>query len=271
MSLAVFAQQPAPVQASWLGYLSTTGLTRIQYRICDRYTDPPGAKALHTETLVRLPDSQWCYRLRSAVDYSRPKMHPFLANGFVTFGSFNHVQKLSGSTRKLWAEILTQVPDARLVAVGVPDGRAREDLLRDFVNAGVDATRIDVVGRVGIDEYFRTINKVDIALDSTPYGGGTTTCDLLWMGVPVITVGGCRPVSRSAVGILSVVGFEEGIASSPEDYVSRAVGFARDGEALALARETLRQEMRTSPMMDEVGFARGMEEAYRRMWRAWCG
>lgn len=268
--LSVFAQQPAPVQVTWLGYLCTTGTTRIQYRLCDCYTDPPELDHLHTETLIRLPKSQWCYRARASVDYSCSGIAPFRKNGFITFGSFNHIPKLSQSARRLWAEILAQLPDSRLILVGVPEGRARDSLIQDFESAGIAETRIRTVPRIGIQEYFDWFNAVDIALDTTPYSGGTTTCDALWMGVPVITVPGSRPASRSAAGILSTVGLTEWIASTPEDYVRRAVGFARDGALLSGLRETLRQRMLESPLMDEVCFAADIEQAYRQMWRTWC-
>lgn len=269
--LSVFAQQPAPVQATWLGYLSTTGMTRIQYRLCDRYTDPPGAERLHTETLVRLPNSQWCYRARASVDYSFPGTPPIKENGFITFGSFNHIPKLSPSALQLWAGILSRLPDSRLIFVGIPEGRPRDSLIQHFENAGIAETRLTVVTRVAVQEYFRWFNAVDIALDTTPYSGGTTTCDALWMGVPVVTAPGSRPVSRSAAGILSTVGLTEWIASTPEDYVRLAVGFARESAVLTELRGTLRQKMRESPLMDEVRFARDIEDAYRQMWRTWCG
>jgi len=267
--LAVFAQQPAPVQVTWLGYLSTTGMTRIQYRFCDRHTDPPGmTDRFHTEALVRLPGSQWCYRPVVSVDCSDAP--PSTRNGFITFGSFNDVSKLSPSVRGLWAEILTRLPDSRIVFAGVPQGPARDGLIRDFEGAGIAAGRIAIAPRVGIDEYFRSFNAVDVALDTTPYSGGTTTCDALWMGVPVITVPGTRSVSRSAAGVLSAVGLQAWIASTPEQYVRLAVELARDEPVLAKLRESLRPMMRESPVMDETGFARGVEAAYRGMWRAWC-
>ena len=268
--LAVFAQQPAPVQVTWLGYLSTTGMTRIRYRFCDRHTDPPGmTDRFHTETLVRLPESQWCYRPVVSIDCSDEP--PVGRNGFITFGSFNDVSKVSPSVRGLWAETLTRLPDSRIFFAGVPQGPARDGLIRDFERAGIAAGRITIAPRVGIAEYFRSFNDVDIALDTAPYSGGTTTCDALWMGVPVITVPGTRSVSRSAAGILSTVGLPGWIASTPEHYVRLAVEFARDEPALAKLRKSLRRMMRESPIMDETGFARGVEAAYRDMWRAWCG
>ena len=267
--LPVFALAPAPVQVSWLGYLCTTGLSRIQYRLCDAFTDPEDAQRLHTETLVRLPGSQWCYRPRPALTYALPARPPREKNGYVTFGSFNHVPKLSQSTLGMWAQILAEVPDSRLLLVGVP-----EDAVRDAIvvrlSAGVAASRLDLVGRVPLQKYFGMLNEVDLALDTTPYSGGTTTCDSLWMGVPVLTLPGTRPVSRSAAGILSAMGLTGWIASSPRDYVERAVAFANGGSANTSSRELIRETMRRSLLMDEPGFARRVEDAYRRMWRAYC-
>jgi predicted O-linked N-acetylglucosamine transferase (SPINDLY family) len=266
----VFAQQPAPVQVTWLGYLNTTGLTRIQYRLCDAYTDPPGlTEHLHTETLIRLPHSQWCYRPFLSIDHAAEP--PFKRNGFITFGSFNNLPKLSPTIRRLWCDLLTRLPDSRLVVVGVSDGRARDRLVREFEEAGIATSRMTIAPHVLLDEYFRWFDAVDIALDTTPYSGGTTTCDTLWAGVPVVTLSGSRSVSRSAVSILSVVGLSAWIAATPEDYVRLAVEFAREKKAIAQLRASLRQRMRESPVMDEPRFVRDLEAAYRRMWRTWCG
>jgi protein O-GlcNAc transferase len=267
--LAVFAQQPAPVQVSWLGYLSTTGMTRIQYRLCDRHTDPPGmTDRFHTETLVRLPSSQWCYRPVVSIDCSEEP--PFRRNGFITFGSFSNVLKLSPMARRLWAEILTRLPDSRIVFGGVPQGPIRDGLIRDFEKAGIAAGRIATFPRVGTADYLRSFNDVDVALDTTPYSGGTTTCDALWMGVPIITAPGTRSISRSTAGILATLGLSDWIAASPEDYVRLAIRRAEDRETIADLRRTLRGRMRASPLMDEPQFARDVEDAYRRMWRIWC-
>jgi predicted O-linked N-acetylglucosamine transferase (SPINDLY family) len=267
--LGVLAQQPAPVQASWLGYLNTTGMTRVQYRICDAHSDPERlADAFHTETLVRLPHSQWCYR--PFIEDIPVRELPSKKNGFVTFGSFNHVSKLSPGIRRLWADVLRRVPDSRLVLAGVPDGPARDGLLADLEGAGVPAARIAALPPAALDVYLRSIGGVDIALDTTPYSGGTTTCDALWMGVPVIALRGSRSISRSAASILSTVGLADWIAATPEDYVRLAAKFARDAALLAELRGSLRQKMRLSPIMDEPAFVRDLEEAYRTMWRAWC-
>jgi predicted O-linked N-acetylglucosamine transferase (SPINDLY family) len=268
--LAVFAQQPAPVQATWLGYLNTTGMTRIHYRISDRHADPPGlTDRYHTETLIRLPHSQWCYR--PFVSVACAETPPFVRNGHVTFGSFNQALKISRAVRRLWAEILQRVPGSRLVILGVEAGRAQGDLVADLAGATVDRARITVRPYVSLEDYFRSFDAVDIALDAMPYSGGTTTFDALWMGVPVVTAPGSRPSSRSTASILSTAGLPEWIASSPEDYVRLAAESARDEARLIGLRKSLREKLRRSPLMDEERFVRDLEAAYRQMWRSWCG
>ena len=269
----VLASRPAPVQASWLGYLSTSGMTRLDYRITDVHADPPQlAERFHTEKLLRLPHSQWCYRppLISPPGAEQPLASPCERNGFVTFGSFNQSAKISPTARRLWAEILKRTPGSRLLVVGVPPGPATQAMLKEFERHGVAPGAVTVEPRLSLEDYFRRIGSVDIALDTTPYSGGTTTCDTLWMGTPVVTLSGERSVSRSAASILSVLGLQEWIAGTAENYVARAVGVAADRERLALAHRSLRERMRASPLMDEAGFARDMEALYRQMWRTWC-
>jgi predicted O-linked N-acetylglucosamine transferase (SPINDLY family) len=269
LRLGVFARQPAPVQASWLGCLGSTGLTRIQYRLTDARADPPGAAdRLHTETLVRLPHSLWCYRPAHA--QAQATERPGARTGHVTFGSFNHAPKISATARRLWAEVLRRAPRSRLLLAGVPDGRARRNLLEDFAAAGVEDSRLTILPRMTFAEYLRQFDAVDLAFDSLPYGGGTTTFDALWMGVPVLALAGERSVSRSAASILSGVGLHDWVSASPEEYVRRALAHAADSARLDDLRATLRARLRDSPLMDEAGFARDMEAVYRAMWRAWC-
>ena len=269
LRLGAFALQPAPVQASWLGYLGSTGLSRIEYRLTDARADPPGAAdRLHTEKLVRLPHCLWCYR--PVHDEPHAAEPPQRTRGFTTFGSFNHAPKLSAAARRLWAQILREAPDARLLIVGFPEGRARSALLREFADAGVDGSRLTVLPRVSFGEYLRQFDAVDLALDSLPYGGGTTSFDTLWMGVPVLTLAGERSAGRSSASILGALGLHDWVAASPEDYVRLALAHAADGGRLAALRATLRARLRASPLMDEAGFARGLEDAYRVMWRTWC-
>ncbi|HEV8097485.1 MAG TPA: tetratricopeptide repeat protein [Burkholderiales bacterium] len=272
--LAVFAQQPAPVQVTWLGYLNTTGLSRMHYRLCDAVSDPPGiAERLHTEALARLPHSQWCYRPYREMELSKEHATepPCLRNGFVTFGSFNHRLKLSPPLLALWAQILIRLPDARLVIMGVPSGPAQDRLLAQFTQHGIAAARIRLVAPLPMNDYFPWFDQVDLALDSTPYSGGTTTCDTLWMGVPVVTLAGRRSVSRSAASMLTTLGLADWIAHTPEDYVRLALKFAGDQALLAELRASLRRRMRESPLMDELRFTRDLEALYRTLWRDWCG
>jgi predicted O-linked N-acetylglucosamine transferase (SPINDLY family) len=267
--LPVFAHQPAPVQVTWLGNLNTTGLTRVQYRITDRNCDPPGlTEHLYTEKLVRLPNSQWCYR--PSVGVTVPSAAPVESTGGVTFGSFTQFAKLTASTRSLWARILREALRSRLIMAGVPEGAGRTEFLQALALEGVDSSRIVLLPMMPMDDYMRAFGEVDIALDSAPYSGGTTTCDALWMGVPVLTVPGLRPASRSAASVLATVGLPDWIAQSPDDYVRRAVAFAEQPEMIAQLRRTLRKRMAASPLMQEERFARDIEQAYRAMWRRWC-
>ena len=269
LRLGAFARQPAPVQVSWLGYLHSTGLTRIGFRLSDARADPPGASdRLHTETLVRLPHSLWCFRPPlTAAAATEP---PCVRNRYPTFGSFNHAPKLSPSVRRLWAQILSRLPQSRLLLVGIPGGRAQRDLARDFAQEGIAPARLTMLPRLALPDYLRQFAAVDVALDTWPYGGGTTTFDALWMGVPVLTLTGERPASRSAASILGALGLEEWIADSAAAYVARALHHAGDAQGLAALRGELRERLQASPLMDEVAFARDVEAAYRRLWRDWC-
>ncbi|HUQ75429.1 MAG TPA: tetratricopeptide repeat protein [Burkholderiales bacterium] len=264
--LPVMAQRPAPVQATWIGYVNTTGLTRIDYRISDAIADRPSTtERFHTEALARLPHSQWCWRPFATLAHAPAP--PCLRNGYVTFASFHGAMKLSGAVRRLWARILNEVPDSRLVLLGVPKGRAQDALVRDL---GAGAERITLVPYVSVQDYMRWFDSVDIVLDTTPYSGANTTCDALFMGVPVVTAPGTRPASRSAASILSAVGLTEWIAADGEGYVRRALAAATDKEVLASLRGSLRARLQSSPVMDEATFTRGLEAAYRRMWQRWC-
>jgi predicted O-linked N-acetylglucosamine transferase (SPINDLY family) len=265
----ILATRPAPVQASWLGYLSTSGMTRVDYRITDAFADPPGeAERFHTEKLLRLPHSQWCYRPPAAAEPAAAP--PGARNGFFTFGSFNQAAKLSPTARRLWAEILRRTPGSRLLIAGVPPGPATQALLGEFNRLGIEAARIAIEPRRPIEDYFKRLRDVDLALDTMPYSGGTTTCDTVWMGTPVLTLPGSRSVSRSACSILGTLRLDEWMAKSPQDYVAKAVRAASDPAWFAEQRRSLRERMQASPLMDEAGFARDMEALFRKMWRARC-
>ena len=213
--LPAFGLHPAPVQATWLGYLGTTGLAAMDYRICDRHTDPPGAtEHLHTERLHRLPDSQWCYSPWAQVPLGPASDDA--ARGPVVFGSFNQMRKISTQCLELWCGVLAALPDARLVLLDAADSRVQRWLAEGFARRGIAAERIEWRGRLSIGDYYAAIGEVDIALDTLPYNGGTTTLDALWMGVPVVALTGERSISRGASSILFTVGLPELVADSME-------------------------------------------------------
>jgi len=267
--LFMFARKPAPVQASYLGYLNTSGMKAIDYRISDSRADPPGvAERYHSERLVRLPHSLWCYRPPAAMPALGPL--PALTRGQLTFGSFNHFSKVNEQVRRLWAQLLLAVPNSRLVALGVPAGENSDALRKAFVAQGVAADRIEVHGMLPYAQYLRMYQETDIALDSFPYNGGTTTCDALWMGVPVVALAGQYGAARSGVSLLSVLGLNHLIAATPEHYLAIAQQLAADPAQLSTLRATMRERMRNSPLMDAPGFSRALESAYREMWRSWC-
>jgi len=264
--LAVMAQRAAPVQATWIGYLSTTGLRRIHYRISDAVADPPGlTDRYHTEVIVRLPRTQWCWR--PFVTPPHAMTPPSAKKGYITFGSFHGAMKLAPGVRRLWGEILARVPGSCFIAIGVPSGPAQDALLRDL---GLPRERITLVPYVSLEDYMRWYDAVDIILDPAPYSGANTTCDALFMGVPVLTAPGVRTASRSAASILTAAGLGEFVCDGPEDYVRRAVALAGQPGRLAELRRSLRTRLQSSPIMDEAGFTRDLEAAYRAMWRRWC-
>jgi predicted O-linked N-acetylglucosamine transferase (SPINDLY family) len=265
--LAVFAQRPAPVQASWLGYLCTTGLTRIDHRLTDRLADPPEiAQPQHTERLHHLPASQWCYE--SLIHEPITPGAPFERRGHLTFGSFNAALKITEAMCRRWGELLALVPGSRLLVANIKSPRKREAILRGIAAAGVDAARVTFAARVPLDQYLALYNSVDIALDSFPYGGGTTTLDALYMGAPVAAAVGERSVSRSAASVLQALGLAHWIAPSIDGWVDMVVARAGEREALRALRTELRPRLLASPLADMPRFVRELEASYRAMWEA---
>ena len=265
--LAMFSQRPAPVQAAWLGYLNTTGLTRMDYRLCDLRTDPAAlSQPLHTEKLFPLPNSQWCYR--PFIDTDVCLTAPLKTRGYITFGSFNSALKISPTMCRRWAQILLNVTDSRILIANVTSERKRVAIKLEMGTMGISAERIEFAQRVDLELYFRLFDAVDISLDTYPYGGGTTTFDSLWMGVPVVTAVGSTPVSRSAASILSALDLDQWIAPSIEDYVKVATERASDRSAIVTLRQSLRQSMKKSPLTDELRFVQELEACYRNMWSA---
>ena len=270
--LRVFARKPAPVQISYLGYPRSTGLAVMDYRLSDPLADPPGTmEPLHGEKLLRLPVCNWCYGEPESAPAVQPL--PASAGKAICFGTFNNFAKASPAIMDLWAAILTKIPSSRLImkSLGLTGESVRGRINEWFASRGISADRLDIRGRLpDVASHFEAYNEMDIALDTFPYDGTTTTCEALWMGVPVVTLAGGTHVSRVGVSLLSCVGLPELIAQSAEEYVSIAVGLAKDLPRLSELRRTLRSRMRQSPLMDAGRFARDIEAAYRQAWRNWC-
>jgi protein O-GlcNAc transferase len=267
--LRVFARKPAPIQVTYLGYANTTGMTAIDYRLTDALADPPGmTDHVNVEKLWRLPGCAWCYQpLEDALEI-RPR-----GNAPITFGCFNAFAKINPRLTAIWAELLKRVPGSRLLlkSAGAGVESAQRGLISQIAEQGIAAERIEMLGQI-LDprRHLEFYNRVDVALDTYPYHGTTTTCEALWMGVPVVTLAGSTHVSRVGVSLLTTVGLPEMIAQSAEEYISIAAGLAGDLPRLAELRRTLRARMRASPLMDAPRFARDIEAAYREMWRNWC-
>jgi protein O-GlcNAc transferase len=269
--LLVFARKPAPIQATWLGFTTTTGVSAIDYRITDPYADPPGmTEQLNTETLWRLPSTFCCYQPRT--DIADPIDHPPRDdNDFVTFGCFNNFTKVSDRTLECWAEILRRIPDARLLLeiVGIDGANFRRETEARLDRFGLPLDRVILEPRKRSNQYV-LYNSIDIALDPFPFNGGATTLDALWMSVPVVTLAGEYFTARMGVTILNNVGLPELVAGDEAAYIELAVALAGDASRLRAMRGDLRRRMRASRMMDFAAFARDMEAAYRAMWRKWC-
>ena len=265
--LLAFARKPAPVQVTYLAYAGTTGLNAIDYRFTDSFIDPPDQDdRWYSEQSIRL-QSYWCYEPPAEALAVGPS--PVQANGFITLGCFNHASKIGSASLEMWRELLSAVPRSRLI-LHSPRGSHRQRIAEFFGEAGVNSDRVEFVDRAPLSEYFQQYQRIDIALDPFPYTGGATTCDALWMGVPVVSLSGATAVSRGGASILSHAGLPELIASTPEDYVCIATALAGDVQRLSELRASLRDRMRQSPLCDAKSFARSVDVAFRTMWSKWC-
>lgn len=270
--LLVFTAKSAPVQVTYLGYPNTTGIEAMDYRLTDAYADPPGVTDNnYSETLFRLPRGFLCYRPPD--DAPSVKSLPALASGRITFGSFNNLMKVTPEVISVWASILKAVPNSRLIMKNnsFGDASTRERCLDMFMAHSISRERLEFLPPAGsLPEHLDLYGRVDIALDTFPYNGTTTTCEALWMGVPVITLAGRRHASRVGVSLLTQAGLADFIATSPDEYVRIACSLASQSEALSRLRATLRGMVVASPLCDEKSFARDIEAAYREMWIKWC-
>jgi predicted O-linked N-acetylglucosamine transferase (SPINDLY family) len=269
--LLVFAHKPAPVQATYLGYPGTTGLSAMDHRFTDALADPPGmTEAHHSERLVRLPECAWCYRPDTETP---PGPSPAMLRGYVTFGSFNNLSKVNERMLRVWSRILQAVPGSRLLlkSAGFISTEARRRTRETLMaGTGISGDRLDIRGPEDSHEsHMELYREMDIALDTFPYHGTTTTCEALWMGVPVVTLAGQTHVSRVGVSLLTHAGLPELVAGSEDGYVRIAVELAGDAGRLSNHRAGFRDRMRASRLMDEQPFSRGLEASLRRMWTSW--
>ncbi len=265
--LLTFARKPAPVQVSYLGYPDTTGLSAMDYRLSDSYADPEGlTDRFCVEQLVRLDPCAWCFTPLPEVAATRA------ATGPVTFGTFNHTAKVTDPMLRVWARILRELPESRLLlkAYAWRSEIAQRRALALFAAEGIAAERIELCGDVmDYEDHLAFHGRLDIALDTFPYNGTNMTFEALWMGTPVITLAGSTHVSRVGVSLLTNAGHPEWIANSQEEYVAKAVELARDPARLAAIHRVLRDELRAAPLMDGPAIARRIEAAYLTMWQTW--
>ncbi len=266
--LLVFARKPAPVQVSWLAYPGTTGLSTIDYRFTDPYIDPPGLREHdYSEESILLPNAFWCYD--PLAEEPAISAVPAVENGCITFGCLNNFCKVNHWVLKVWAQVLTAVDESRLLLLA-PEGSVRRHTLDLLEREGVKSEKVTFVARQPRLQYLELYHRIDIGLDTFPYNGHTTSLDAFWQGVPVVTLEGDSPVARAGLSLLTNLGLSELVGETPDQFVSIAVALAGDVPRLCELRATLRDGLQASPLSDASRFARGVEAAYREMWRRWC-
>lgn len=271
--LPLFARRAAPVQITFNGYVDTTGLRTMDYRLTDAYHDPVGrTERFHTEQLVRLPQGLWCYAPdldgEPPPDVGPP---PFLANGHITFGCLNKPVKMNRVVLELWARLLRQLPLARLLIAVTGGEELNQTVRRRFEAAGIPGDRLDLVAKTkSRHAYLERYRQIDIALDTFPFNGMTTTCDALLMGVPVVTLAGNTHVSRSGVSFLTMAGLTELIAETPDEYCRIAMTLASDLPRLGTLRSNLRGQLLASELCHQEKFAKKLHAVFRTVWRTWC-
>jgi len=265
--LGVMARRPAPVQVTWIGYPNSTGLREVDYRLTDAECDPEDTSQTFVEELVRLPGCFLCYT--PAADAPPVARLPALSSGFVTFGSFNALAKVTPAVRSLWARVLRAVPGSRLLVKAKPFvcDAIRGRFVQQMEQEGVDPARVDLLPQQALTrDHLASYSTMDVSLDTFPYAGTTTTCESLFMGVPCLTLGGKCHAHNVGVSLMKAVGLDEFVARSEDDYVRVAQEVAADLSGLGRLREGLRGAMLASPLCDAPRFVRGLEETYEALW-----
>jgi protein O-GlcNAc transferase len=266
--LLVFTRKPAPVQMTWLGYVGTTGVTAINFLLADRYHVAEGEESNYVETVLRMPHGYACYSPPAGAP--SPARLPGLASGQVTFGSFNNPAKYSAGTLDCWAEVLRRVSRSRLLLKykGLDDAMMQSRLRQEFSRRGVDPERILLEGKSPHTELLAQYCRVDLALDTQPYSGGLTTCEALWMGVPVITYPGNTFAGRHSTSHLMNAGYSQFVANDREHFASLAVEWAIRLDELAIIRSQMRERVRQSVLCDGPRFARDFFDLLTRAWQS---
>ena len=261
--LAVFAREPAPVLISWLGYWATTGLSCLDGFLLDKWHAYSGCEADYTEPVIQMPCLRFCYQ--PLFDVAVNETPPCLTNGFITFGCFNTTCKINSKVLDVWAEILQCIPDSHLFLKWktLNDQKLRERFRTAFARRGIDPKRIIFSGWSSLATMFEECSaKVDIALDPFPFPGGITTCNALWMGIPVVTLSGETAISRQGEAILSQLDLQDLVARNEQDYIHIACGLAQTPKLLSELRKNLRSMMNESPLRDVAGFTRHLETIF---------
>jgi protein O-GlcNAc transferase len=266
----IFARKPSPVQVAWSDYFNTSGMETVDYILTDSYTTPESSPQLFSEVPVRLPQTRLCY---TPVEYAPPiALMPSLSGTPFTFGSFNRQDKLHPALLRIWADILHAAPGSRLLlknrALQVPT--VRQSLENSFAGLGISSSRLLLRGPSPHAEMLSEYGDVDVALDTFPYNGGLTSCECLWMGVPIVALEEERMIGRQTAAMLRLLGLDDWVVKSSEDYIRLAVEMSRRRAEVASLRASLRQRMAQSPLCDAPQFARDLESAYRAMWKHYC-
>jgi protein O-GlcNAc transferase len=267
--LLVFPQRPAPVQITYLGYPNTSGLTSIAYRLADRVTDPPDEPVFYSEQLAYLASQYTCFA--PPQDATEVSDLPASRNGYITFGSLHKLPKLNARVFDLWQRVLEAVPSSRLLVFHhTLRGDARDRLEREFAGRGIAPHRVELRHEKPVDGHLGVYREIDISLDTFPWSGHATTCESLWMGVPMLTLRGDRHAARLSASVLGAARLSEWIAATPAEYVELAVQMSGQIDQLAELRRGLRDRVARSPLCDGIAFTRQLEETYRSLWRNWC-
>jgi FkbM family methyltransferase len=268
--LPIFFSKPAPIQASYLGYFATTGIPTIDYWITDHHLHPVDTEEKTSETIWRLPRCYVAYQPSPEALEVNPL--PALSSEYITFGCLNNFSKLNPFLLSLWAKILQALPQSRLILKShyhnLDDPEEKQSVELFLQEQGFNLEQVELIDSPTLaEDYFALYHRIDIHLDTFPYNGCTTTCDALWMGVPVLTLAGDRKIQRMGNSLLQAISLGDWIAHSPEEYVNKAITFAQDLEAIAQLRTSLRERFQKSQLGDIEGLTLALENAYQQMWK----